>query len=475
MNNYLENMNQRILVIDDNEAIHGDFCKILGGKKTLDAGLDELMQAVLGETNKTEKENGYELASAYQGQDGFEIVRNASESGAPIALAFVDIRMPPGWDGIQTIRRIWDVDPNIEIVICTAYSDYSLDEIQKELKYSDQFMILKKPFDNIEVRQIASALTKKWNYARQAQVSLEELNHKVEERTNELHSANESLVKLNRQLRENQDMLIQSEKMASIGVLAAGVAHEINNPIGFIMSNLGTLRNYTMVFTELFRRNEELHSSIRRAHTQTTKDILDSIEGFQQENDISYIVSDVDSLLAESHDGAVRIRDIVQNLKSFARIDDGIMKEADINECIESTLKVISNEMRQKCEVRKSFGKLPLLQCYPQQLNQVFMNLVVNAVHAIVGRGVIHISTEARDGDIVIRVADTGVGIPPENLPKLFDPFFTTKPVGKGTGLGLSISHGIIQKHNGTIDVKSKPGKGTVFTIRLPVHKNAAT
>jgi PAS domain S-box-containing protein len=906
MNAIDQTKNRRILIIDDNESIHGDFDKLLGKSGHRDSGLDELMLAVLGENEETVTEAGYELTSAFQGQEGFELVKQAVSSGAPYALAFVDIRMPPGWDGIKTIKHIWEVDPNLEIVICTAYSDYGWEDIQKKLGNSNQLMILKKPFDSIEVRQIASALTEKWNYARQARLTLDELNSKVEERTRELRGANDlltveigerrraqeetaaaheylktlmdsvhagivcidaetyeivdvnkfaasmigipkegitgrvchqficpaaegkcpitdlgnqvdlsertlvcadgsemdilksvvpimrdgrqfliesfvsikslkaaedalrdsearlnamfqsitdpmsmvdrdlrvvwcnesarklfgenlvgrncsevypnhkelscsreylareafkdgqshscdmetigldgicrcfhctahvalrdaggepatamiidrdvtaqresenailkahenqshlntilrisledtpleeilkqvldafsmsswlpvlpkgaiflvedqpdvlvlkvthnlpeslhtlcarvpfghclcgiaaetrepvysacvddrheircegmaphghyivpildgdavlgvidlyleeghtrddqeiaflesvaqtlagmirrkqfekalrhgndSLIELNQLLQKNQNLLVQSEKMASLGLLAAGVAHEINNPLGFVMSNMVTLGDYIEVFKSLFDLDKELYAALAANDLEKARKTLSEINDLHAQENFSYILGDIGELLSESHDGTERIRDIVQNLKSFARLDEAEIKEADINDCIESTLKVIWNELKYKCTVHKDMKPLPLLRCYPQQLNQVFMNLLINAAQAISGQGDIAISTEASDRDIVVRFSDTGSGIPAENIPKLFDPFFTTKPVGKGTGLGLSISHGIIEKHHGTIAVESTLGKGTVFTIRLPLE-----
>jgi len=270
-------------------------------------------------------------------------------------------------------------------------------------------------------------------------------------------------------LQESQKQLMQSEKMACIGQLAAGVAHEINNPVGFVMSNMGTLVGYVAAFKEVIAEYEKLAAAVSNEDGDAHSPILTRIEEIRTRQELPYIMEDVDKLLAESADGAERIRDIIQNLRSFARTDEGQLKEVDINQGIEATLKIVWNELKYKCNVHKKLGDIPRVQCYPGRLNQVFMNVLVNAAQAIEERGDITIETEALDSSVVIRIADTGRGIRPEHLSRIFDPFFTTKGIGKGTGLGLSISHGIIESHNGTIHVQSQLGKGTTFTIRLPI------
>lgn len=270
-------------------------------------------------------------------------------------------------------------------------------------------------------------------------------------------------------LREAQRHLLQSEKLASIGQLAAGVAHEINNPVGFVSSNLRTLQEYTLTFKEVLSLYAKLGEAIRASDRAKQLDLIGRAEELSKLEDLPYIINDVDKLLGESKEGTDRIRDIVRNLKSFARADEEEIEEADINEGIEATLKIVWNELKYKCEVHKNLRHIPKIRCYPGQLNQVFMNLLVNAAQAIPEHGDISIETGVAEGEVTVRVSDTGIGISPENMSKVFDPFFTTKGVGKGTGLGLSISHGIIQKHHGRIDVESEPGRGTTFMVRLPI------
>ena len=286
----------------------------------------------------------------------------------------------------------------------------------------------------------------------------------------QVRSSRSRLEEANRQLQANQNQLIQSEKLASIGQLAAGVAHEINNPVGFVMSNLGTLTGYVDTFKEVLARYDRLAGEVTGGNGVSHDETLDDIETFRRERDLAYILEDVDGLLAESSDGVERIRDIVQGLKSFARVDEEQIKEADINDCLEVTLKIVWNELQYKCAVHRNFGELPLIRCNPGQLNQVFMNLLVNAAQAIPEHGDVTITTVVEDDCVVVRIADNGKGVDPEHLSRLFDPFFTTKEVGQGTGLGLAISHGIIQKHHGTIEVDSKPGSYTTFTVRLPIE-----
>lgn len=263
-------------------------------------------------------------------------------------------------------------------------------------------------------------------------------------------------------LKATQMQILQSEKLASIGQLAAGVAHEINNPIGFVKSNLNSFRKYMDTLAAFIEKQEQTIIS------HATGDAKEIIAKLRKEAKIDLILEDISDLQEESLDGINRVSKIVQDLKSFSRVDQAEFNSIDLNECLESTLNIVSNELKYKATIEKDLAELPLISCYPQQLNQVFMNLLVNAGHAIDAKGVIRIRTWL-EGDLVcISVGDTGCGIPEENIPHLFEPFFTTKEVGTGTGLGLSISYDIIKKHEGEILVESKVGQGTTFTIQLP-------
>ena len=271
-----------------------------------------------------------------------------------------------------------------------------------------------------------------------------------------------------------QAQLLQSEKMASVGQLAAGIAHEINNPTGFISSNLNTLKDYQNDITRLSRLYRKLIADLRDtiAKENLPSSIAKQVEeivDLETEADIDYVLNDLPALIEDSQEGTERIKKIVVDLKDFAHPGEDKLSSADINKGLDSTLNVVWNELKYKATVTKDYGDLPLISCYPQQLNQVFMNILVNAAQAIEKQGEIKIVTRALDEYAEIKISDTGAGIPEENLSKIFDPFFTSKEVGKGTGLGLNVAYNIIKKHEGTIDVESTVGEGTTFTIRIPV------
>ncbi len=288
----------------------------------------------------------------------------------------------------------------------------------------------------------------------------------------ELIKANRDLKEVNSKLSDAQSKLIQSEKLASIGQLAAGVAHEINNPIGFIFSNFGTLEQYLEDLFQMLDAYEQAEASVSDGAA------LARIRSLKADLDIDYLKEDIPNLMRESRDGIQRVRKIVQDLKDFSRVDARQEWESvDLHAGIDSTLNIVNNEIKYKADVVKHYGALPEVQCLPSELNQVFMNLLVNAAHAITAeRGTITISTGVEGPNVWVEVADTGAGIAQENLKRIFDPFFTTKPVGKGTGLGLSLSYGIVQKHSGRMEVHSELGVGTRFRITLPIqHEEAAT
>jgi two-component system NtrC family sensor kinase len=273
--------------------------------------------------------------------------------------------------------------------------------------------------------------------------------------------------------------LLQSEKMASIGKLAAGVAHEINNPTGFVSSNLKTLSDYIEDIISLFKEYRKLISKLKKNSVTCgplpeISEQLKRIVTLEKEVDLDFVLKDIFELIDESKEGTERIKKIVQDLKDFAHPGEDRPKFADINKNMDSTVNVVWNELKYKADVYKDYGDLPQVQCYPQLLNQVFMNLLINAAQSIRERGEIKIKTRTDNGYVEIKISDTGSGIPKESLPRIFDPFFTTKDVGKGTGLGLNVAYNIIKKHHGKIDVKSDVGKGTAFTIKIPSEQLGA-
>ena len=266
------------------------------------------------------------------------------------------------------------------------------------------------------------------------------------------------------QLEEAQGQLLQSDKMAAIGQLAAGVAHEINNPVGYINSNISTLQDYVQDLFRVLDAYEQIETTV----ADTDQSLL-RLRAVKQEVDLEYLKQDIVDLISESQEGVGRVRKIVQDLKDFSHVDEVEWQWTDLHKGMDSTLNIVHNEIKYKAEVVKEYGELPKVQCIASQINQIVMNLLVNAAHAIEERGTIRLSTGVEDENWVwISIADDGKGITQQNLKKIFNPFFTTKPVGKGTGLGLSLAYSIIEKHNGKISVESEPGQ-TVFTIRLPV------
>ncbi|MDP2810730.1 MAG: ATP-binding protein [Rhodocyclaceae bacterium] len=276
-------------------------------------------------------------------------------------------------------------------------------------------------------------------------------------------------VQLNQKLEEAHNQLLQSEKMASIGQLAAGVAHELNNPIGFVHSNLGSLDKYIQDIFEITAAYEKVEKT---AGCNCTA--LDHVRQLKRDKDYEFLREDIFQLMTESKDGLVRVRKIVQDLKDFSHVGDMNWHWTNLHQGIDSTLNIVWNELKYKCKVVKEYGDLPEVYCLPSQLNQVFMNLLVNAGHAIEEKGRITLRTGREGDEVWISVSDTGKGITRENLTRIFDPFFTTKPVGKGTGLGLSLSYGIIQKHQGRIEVESEVGVGTTFKVTIPVRPSSA-
>lgn len=288
-----------------------------------------------------------------------------------------------------------------------------------------------------------------------------QLEEKVKERTQQLEQKNQVLNKTNNELHAAQRQLLHAEKMASVGQLAAGVAHEINNPVGYVLSNVKTLEEYIKSLKTVIESSARL--------VETSDKFSPVIDAIIEENDVEFICGDIDSLLSESEQGLQRVQEIVMGLKSFSHADSDEMKPADVNECIRNTLSMVNNQLKYHCKVYTNLCEEATLTCHSGRLSQVFTNLLVNAGQAIKKEGVIKIHSINEGGKLKIYFVDNGGGIPPENLKKLFDPFFTTKAEGEGTGLGLSISYSIIKDHGGTIEVKSVVGKGTCFIITLPL------
>ena len=285
----------------------------------------------------------------------------------------------------------------------------------------------------------------------------------LEEEKNNLKKAHEELGNAYSELKAAQSQMLQREKMASIGQLAAGVAHEINNPMGFIISNLGTFEKYISRMKEFIVAQSEL------VRASVSSEAAAGLDVKRCALKLDYIMEDAAQLLKESLEGAHRVRKIVQGLKTFSRLDEAEHKTVDLNEELESVINILWNELKYKATLKREYGDIPETECNPGQLGQVFMNLLVNAADAIEGHGEITVKTWYEAGNIHVSISDTGSGIPEDKLGSIFEPFFTTKEVGKGTGLGLSIAYDIIKKHKGEIMVESEVGKGTIFTMSIPI------
>lgn len=581
--------NRRILVIDDNRAIHDDFRKILSVPSRQSDRLQQMHSELFGRQSADLERVTFELDFAFQGEEGLEKAQSALDSGAPHAVVFADVRMPPGWDGVETVRRIWKVVPETQAVICTAYADYSLDEISRFLGRPDQWLILKKPFDNVEVKQLAHCLTQKWNLAQETRARMDTLDRLVEERTSALRTANvknERLLAaipsimigldaedrvtvwngaaeqylghsaskvLGRPFREMdtqwnweeisrfvtearnrtgpktledfryrrpngkegflriahaaipeegghasgllllaediseqkilQMQLLQARKMESIGRLAAGIAHEINTPTQYIGDNIRFLKDAVDDLSKLHAEYDALLARVRKegsggGEATAISETADAI-------DLASLREEIPRAIDQSIEGVRRVAEIVKAMKEFSHPGGKEKQPSDINRAIENAVTVSRNEWRYTADLETKFDTgLPRVPILPGEFNQVVLNLIINASHAIGDavsdqpgtRGKISIKTRRVDDWVEVLVSDTGNGIPEEARERVFDPFFTTKEAGKGTGQGLAIAYAVIvDKHLGKLDFETAIGEGTTFRIRLPINPPSAS
>lgn len=451
----------RVLVVDDNHAIHADFAKILT-RPPAPPGLDELEHLVLGTVAPPAQVRlpAFEIESAFQGTEALARVQTAVRSDQHYALAFVDMRMPPGWDGLQTIEHLWSVDPGLQVVICSAYSDYNWDEILARLDRPDKLLIIKKPFEAVEVLQCANALSSKWHAERQLRKHLASLEETIQARTASLEAINEQLREQMRLRQAAELELGLAQKLESVGRLAAGIAHEINTPIQYITDSVHFLGS---AFAELLT-------------------VVAANEGGRhadQTSDIEFLRSEVPRAIERTIEGTERVATIVRAMKEFSHPDASEKMVADVNRALQNTLMIARNEYKYVATVDLQCGDVPEVMCNIGELGQVFLNLIVNAAHALAdsGRdpdtGKITIKTRVVENWAEFTFEDNGCGIPQEIIDKIYDPFFTTKEVGRGTGQGLAIARSIVvDKHAGRIAVQSTPGIGTCFTLRLPLQAN---
>ena len=410
----------RILIIDDDSSVR------------------EMLTRAL-------EEEGFEILVASDGEQGIDIFRDDGD----IDLVLTDLKMP-GMSGIDVLDQVREIDPLTEVVVLTGFG---VDEIALEAMKKGAYDYLQKP---VNLRELLLTIDKALERRR---ITKENLDYQKR-----LARRNTELENTLHELRDTQAQLIQSEKLASIGQLAAGMAHEINNPIGFINSNLSTLLEYS-------ENIKNVLDSVKIWINNDKEDKNELAETWRKEK-MDDILEDLENIVRESLDGTGRIKSIVQNLKDFSNLDRAQIQETNIEEELERVLNIISNEFRLGIEVHREFGGVREIKCNRQQINQVLLNLLINAVQAIEkpdGKIILH-TRELNNNRICIEVKDNGVGISDEATDHIFDPFFTTKDVGQGTGLGLSISYNIVKDHDGEISVSSELGKGTTFQVILPVE-----
>jgi len=424
---------RRILVIDDTESIHTDFQKILGRNAPDTVELDDLESSLFGGNPVVKIQEQFKIDNAFQGQDGLERVKQALESEQPYSLAFVDMRMPPGWDGVQTVEQMWKCDPNLQIVICTAYSDYSWEEIRDRLGDSDKLLILKKPFDTVEVLQLANALSEKWHLGQQAQLKLEDLEGLVVERTQELHAANDQLHSANKRMKELANKALQGTEAKS--AFLASMSHEIRTPMNGILGVVDLL--------------------------------ADTPLEMQQRSLVETLQTSADSLLT-----------LINDILDFSKIEAGKLtfeeKDFDLHSVIHGSLELMAERAQRKgIEI---ISQIPNdldtnLRGDPHRLRQIILNLLSNAIK-FTEDGDVFLKIEAKgtsDGrnQILCSVRDTGPGIPDSAQEELFRPFTqadasVTRKHG-GTGLGLAICKSLVEMMGGQLGVNSVFGEGATF------------
>lgn len=321
-------------------------------------------------------------------------------------------------------------------------------------------MIETKPTD---ANSDAELLKQAYSREKRARKETEEI---LEEKTLELFAANHELKTANETLRKQQRTMVKNEKLAALGELSAGIAHEINNPLAFIISNINTLEDYCNHFTSITHTAQKVGSNTN-IDNQAAYNLTEELA----KQDVNYMINDSRLIFEEVREGLDRVKDIVTNLKSFSRTQSSDREKANVRDCVSSALKIANNKIKYHCEVVQEFTPTPEVYCNKNELTQVFLNIILNAAQAIIKQGTITINTHCSDDYIIIDISDTGIGIPEENINKIFNPFFTAKPLGEGTGLGLSVSYGIIKDLDGTISAESTPGEGTTFTVLIPIDQ----
>jgi PAS domain S-box-containing protein len=544
--------NNRILVVDDNPAIHTDFNKILRTSPGRGEHLASAEAILFGDAKDVAGEcQSFEIDSAMQGRDGLAMVRRALEAGRPYATAFVDVRMPPGWDGIETVARMWEAQPDLQVVICTAYSDYSWEEMMRRFGRSDNLLILKKPFDNVEVLQLAHALTKKWQVTRQAALRLEEMEIMVRQRTEELQTAHDHLrgseERFSKAFHASPiPMAIHSldegrfadaneafQRMTGFkaGELIGTTVAELNLCAGLearawpllragknlrnieceVTASTGEVRQalvsmeifdlagqpHVLLIAEDLTDKRKLESELRQAQKMEAvgqlaagvahdfNNILTVIQGHASlQVDLPELDPDVAESFRYIAAAAARAAHLTRQLLAFSRKQVMQQKRLDLNDLVRRISTVLPRLIGEHIELITDLAPdVPAVFADDCNMEQILLNLSVNARDAMPGGGVLTVRTEAVTIDeahlslvpeavsgryICLSVRDTGTGMDFNTRSHIFEPFFTTKDVGKGTGMGLATVYGIVKQHDGWLEVESESGKGSTFKIYLP-------
>ncbi|HEU4594212.1 MAG TPA: ATP-binding protein [Pyrinomonadaceae bacterium] len=412
-----EKQDRSILIVDDEESIRWLFSDCLGARYfcTTAGNADE--------------------ALSHMAREEF-------------ALVLADVSMP-GLSGIELLRHVIARHPDTAVIMISG-----IDRTQRVLDAvrigASDYLI--KPID-LHVLELSV------ERALERRALLRDARHYKQD----LERRNSELAKRKAELERLQAQIVHSEKMASLGQLAAGVAHELNNPAGFIYGNMDFLADSVDAIERLLT----LYDS-----ATLSEHVRGQVKALKEEIDYENTLSDLHSIIADCREGAERIRNVVQNLRTFSRLDEAEFKKVDIHEGLDATVRLLSRYYSQgRVTLKRAYGELPPVDCYAGQLNQVWMNLLANAAQAVeaAGGGEVTIQTHVEKEKVMVAISDTGCGIEPEHMRKIFDPFFTTKPVGEGTGLGLSVTYGIVERHGGFIRVRSRPGQGSTFVVGLPV------
>lgn len=525
-------MNHRILVIDDNPAIHEDIRKILARPKEDSAALASEEALLFGQSTAAAQCASFEIDSAFQGQEGLEVIRKALDDQRPYALAFVDVRMPPGWDGVETISRIWQVYPELQVVICTAYSDYSWDDITRQFGHSDSILILKKPFDNIEVLQMAHALAKKWFLTQQAKSHLLNLEERFAKafksspvpmsiqllRDYRYLDVNDSFVQMTGYRREETvgktalDLNLWPDAAARrilLDQLAAGkslrnVEAKVRTRSGqekltLLSAELTTLGNerFALISENDISQRLELESQLRQAQKMeavghlaagVAHDFRNILTVIQGHTCLRLLDPDLDPKTAASlkqiSESIDRASNLTNQLLAFSRKQIIRMEPVDMNDLLRHISGMLARVLGEHVTLRYAFHEpLPCSEVDVCGIEQVILNMAVNARDAMPNGGSLTIGTslaqfdsayagshpEARAGQFIcISVTDTGCGMDEQTKNRLFEPFFTTKEVGKGTGMGLATAYGLVKQHKGWIEAQSEVDRGSTFKIFLP-------